>query len=157
MPASLSALPEELLDRIVVFTNSRPSLHALTLVSKDLNRISTPHLYTSIVLTNANFQFLRPIAFLLWTSPKHRDVVRAFSVRRAYGGNLAPWPESGELESVVRRMVEKWVGKGDKEEWVRQVRDGSDALPIASLLLRTLPRVGVMRFDGFCLVDPERR
>ncbi|KAF2123967.1 hypothetical protein P153DRAFT_252435, partial [Dothidotthia symphoricarpi CBS 119687] len=101
----LTSLPEELIDRIVFLTDARPTLHALTLVSKDLNRITTPHLYSAIALTNTDFQYLRPLAYLLWTSLPHRALVKVFSVRRAYGGNLAPWPQCVELEGVLRDQI----------------------------------------------------
>ncbi|CAO2647503.1 Nn.00g084250.m01.CDS01 [Neocucurbitaria sp. VM-36] len=162
-PPTLTTLPEELIDQILTFLPP-PTLHALTLVSRDINRITTPHLYASITLTSTSFTHLRPLAFLLWTSPAHANLVRAFSVRRAYGGNLDPWPkhsegEGGLLESVIKEMVSRYVrgGEEEREEWVRRVREGGDALVIASLLLRSLPGVREMVFDGFMLVDPAVR
>lgn len=152
-----SLLPEELLDRIIASTDDIPTLHSLTLTCHTLSRIATPHLYSHIALSSSTFRFLRPLAFTLWTSPSHRAAVKSFSVHRAYGGDLDPWPRHEDLDQVIRKEVEKWVvGEGKRKEWFWQVREGWDALPVASLLLRGLPGVGVMRFDGFELVDPGR-
>ncbi|OAL44768.1 hypothetical protein IQ07DRAFT_491583, partial [Pyrenochaeta sp. DS3sAY3a] len=98
-------LPEELLDRIIHFLPDSHTLTTLCTVSKTLNRIATPHLYTHITLSSHAFTYLRPLAFLLWTSPNHRCTVRSFNVSRAYGGNLIPWPEHPDLETVVQDMV----------------------------------------------------
>jgi len=147
-------LPEELLDRICHFT---PNLHSLCLVNKNLNRIATAHLYTTISLSHSNFKHLRSLTLMLWTSPKHRALVRSISVRRAYGGDLVPWPEHADLDGVISEQVEMYVREGERESWCKQVRDGMDPLPIASLLLRSLQRVRRMGFDGFELVDPGGR
>lgn len=168
MTASLAILPEELLDLIIThLTSSRSTLHSLTLVSHKFNRLATFHLYTHISLTKSDFLYLRPLAVLLWTSPAHRSVVRSFSVRHAYGGNLDPWPkhypkhqhqeEEGGLDELIKGQIERYVREKDKEEWFGQVRHGVGALPIASLLLRSLPNVREMQFDGFMLVDPAGR
>jgi hypothetical protein len=149
-------LPEELIDLVIHSLDHRPALHSLCLVSRNLNRIATPHLYTSIALTRDSFQHLRPLTLLLWTSPKHRALVREMSVRRAYGGNLVPWPSYAGFDELVERQVRAYVSE-DKEGWLKRVIDGADPLPIASLLLRSLPNVVTMEFDGFCLVDPRSR
>lgn len=81
----------------------------------------------------------------------------------AYGGDLRAWPswkreERGfDVEAVVRREVEKWVRKEEREAWVEKVLEGGDALCVASLLLRGLPHVVEMGFEGFRLVDPGGR
>ncbi|KAL6709936.1 hypothetical protein ACN47E_000721 [Coniothyrium glycines] len=155
--SSFAALPEELLDRIIYFTDSRPTLHALCLVSKNINRIATARLYAHIALTKDDFRHLRPLAVLLWTSAPHRNAVRTFSVRHAYGGNLDPWPQHPQLDDMIQEKIEEYVRERDKGQWFAQVRDGIDALPIASLLLRSLPHVAAMQFDGFMLVDPAAR
>jgi hypothetical protein len=149
-------LPEELIDLILHFSD-RSTLYSLCLASRSLNRIATPHLYTNIALARDDFKHLRPLTLLLWTSPKHRALVRHISVRRAYGGNLVPWPDHPELDSLVERQVKMFVKEEEAARWTRQVRDGNDALPIASLLLRSLPNVSTMGFDGFDLVDPKFR
>ncbi|KAF2848646.1 hypothetical protein T440DRAFT_353172, partial [Plenodomus tracheiphilus IPT5] len=91
--ATFATLPEEITDHILHYISHRPTLHSLCLVSTNLNRIATPHLYSTIALRKDDFQHLRPLAVLLWTSAKHRACVRSISVRRAYGGNLVPWPK----------------------------------------------------------------
>lgn len=141
--ATLTRLPEELLDRVCHFSEPR-SLHALALVSRDVGRIATTHLYTSITLTRSSFKFLRPLALLLWTSPRHADLVKHISVSRAYGGNLVAWPRYEELEGLVKNMVEKYVKESERKEWVKSVVEGEDALRVASLLLRSLRNVGRM-------------
>ncbi|KAL5118649.1 hypothetical protein ACEQ8H_003500 [Pleosporales sp. CAS-2024a] len=153
----ISTLPEELVDRICHFLSPTTSLHALCLVNKDFNRIATAHLYTTIDLSVHNFKFLRPLTLMLWTSPKHRALVRSISVRRAYGGDLVPWPKYALLDELIEQQVQLYVREGEMETWVAQVRDGMDPLPIASLLLRSLPNVTTMGFDGFDLVDPKAR
>lgn len=152
-----NGLPEELLDRIISLVDQPSALYALALVSKDINRITTPHLYTCIALGPTSFQHLRPLAFLLFTSPKHHCLVRSISVKRAYGGNLLPWPCNPDLDVVLMRQIELFVREDDVKRWFREVRDGSDPLPIASLLLRSLPKVVKMGFEGFDLVDPRGR
>ena len=148
--------PEELIDRIFRSVDDRATLHALCLVSLDMNRIATTHLYSRISLEKNDFQHLRPLALLLWTSEKHRNAVRSFSVRRAYGGNLEPWPKHPDLGDIIQQQIKLYVREGDAEQWYHQVRDGPvDPLPIASLLLRSLPHVMEMQFDGFQLVDPS--
>jgi hypothetical protein len=155
--SNMDRLPEELVDRIFYFVDHRASLHALCLVSRDLNRIATSHLYTAIALDRDDFQHLRPLALLLWTSPKHRAIVRSISVRRAYGGNLVPWPRHPCLDELIQQQVKLYVREGDTMPWFAKVKDGIDALPIASLLLRSLPNVTTMEFDGFNLIDPKVR
>ena len=44
-------LPEELIDRIITFLGPQSSLAAAALLSRKLNRIVTPHLYTSVSVT----------------------------------------------------------------------------------------------------------
>ena len=68
-----------------------------------------------------------------------------------------PWPEHADLDGVISEQVEMYVREGERESWCKQVRDGMDPLPIASLLLRSLQRVRRMGFDGFELVDPGGR
>jgi hypothetical protein len=151
----LSHLPEELLDRIASFlTPYRSSLHALCLTSRDINRIATAHLYHTILLQKDDFKHLRPLALLLWTSPNHAAVVRCISVKGAYGGNLMRWPAFEGLDALLKEQIGMYVREGDEQSWFEQVGSGIDALPIASLLLRSLPNVGFMQFDGFMLVDP---
>jgi hypothetical protein len=157
MSSNLNRLPEELIDRIFDFVEQRSSLLALCLVSRDVNRIATSHLYTTIALKREEFKQLRPLTLLLWTSPKHRALVRSISVRRAYGGNLVPWPRYDGLDELIEKQVKLYVREGDMTSWFAQVKDGIDALPIASLLLRSLPNVSTMEFDGFNLVDPKTR
>lgn len=153
----MTRLPEELIDRVFHFVNQRATLHALCLVSKDVNRIATTHLYTTIALTRDDFKHLRPLTLLLWTSPKHRALVRSISVRRAYGGNMVPWPHCLDLDNLIEQQIELYVREGDNRSWFLRVKDGMDPLPIASLLLRSLPNVTTMGFDGFDLVDPKAR
>lgn len=86
-------------------------------------------------------------------------------MHHAYGGNLDPWPKhvrqeelkEGELEGIIRWNVEAYVNKGDWERWYEEVRDGSDSTRIASLLLRSCPRLVRMQLPGFELVDPGAR
>jgi hypothetical protein len=78
-------------------------------------------------------------------------------VSRAYGGNLVPWPACEELEDVLALQVKRYVRESEKERWMEQLRDGRDALVVASLLVRSLPNVKRMGFDGFELVDPGVR
>jgi hypothetical protein len=156
-PSLLSKLPEELLDRIICLSSTRATLHALCLVSKDINRIATARLYANIALTKDDFRHLRPLAVLLWTSENHRNAIKSFSVRHAYGGNLDPWPKHPALEDMIRQQIQRYIKERDKAQWFAQVRDGIDALPIASLLLRSLPKVECMQFDGFMLVDPSSK
>lgn len=154
MTCSNLHLPEEILDRILHYTTHRPTIHALCTVSRTINRIATPYLYHSIALRKDDFQYLRPLALLLWTSPKHRDIVHSISVKQAYGGNLVPWPSYPDLDRVLWEQIELYVRDGDKGKWFERVRDGIDALPVASLLLRSLPHVERMPFEGFEMVDP---
>ncbi|KAI8931720.1 hypothetical protein NX059_011363 [Plenodomus lindquistii] len=153
----IQTLPEELTSQILHYISDRRTLHSLTLVSATLNRLSTPHLYTHLTLHPHSLPYLRPLAALLWRSPKHSACVRSISVRRAYGGNLVPWPQDEGLDALIKTQIEQFVKEGDKEDWYERVREGADALPIASLLLRSLPGVRVMQFDGFMLVDPGVR
>jgi hypothetical protein len=152
----LEMLPDELLDLILHHVPDRATHHTLCFVSKDLNRIATDHLYANIALEKDDFKFLRPLALLFWTSEPHREAVRSFSVRQAYGGNLDPWPHHADLDSIIRRNIDMYVRVGDREQWFNEVRDGSDSTRIASLLLRSLPHVQKMQLPGFELVDPGR-
>ncbi|KAH9876645.1 hypothetical protein J1614_003777 [Plenodomus biglobosus] len=173
-PPSLPTLPEELTAHILThLSTSHTTLHALALTSRTLNRLATPLLYTSLSLQRHNFQYLRPLAVLLWSSARHRECVREVCVRRAYGGDLVGWPDvcglgdGGEegvckdgddaLDSLIRQNITAFIPECDREAWFKRVRYGADVLPIASLLLRSLPHVSVMRFDGFMLVDPGVR
>jgi hypothetical protein len=53
--------------------------------------------------------------------------------------------------------VKAYVRESEKERWIEQVTHGKDALVVASLLVRSLPKVERMGFDGFELVDPGVR
>jgi hypothetical protein len=152
----LTRLPEELLDLILHFS-SHSTLYSLCLVSKAISRIATSHLYTTITLYRESFTYLRPLTLLLWTSPKHASLVRHISVSHAYGGNLVPWPEHERLQEVIEQQVKAYVRESEKERWIEQVTHGKDALVVASLLVRSLPKVERMGFDGFELVDPGVR
>lgn len=48
--ASIEALPEEIIDRIVAYIHKKSTLKALVNCSHRLTRITTPHLYSSIDL-----------------------------------------------------------------------------------------------------------
>jgi hypothetical protein len=165
MTSKLESLPNELLDLMFHLTPDRTTLHSLCLVSRSINRLATAHLYTHITLLGDDFKYLRPLALLFWTSPPHREAVRSFAVHHAYGGNLDPWPKhvrqeelkEGELEGIIRWNVEAYVNKGDWDRWYEEVRDGSDSTRIASLLLRSCPRLVRMQLPGFELVDPGAR
>ncbi|RYO23975.1 hypothetical protein AA0111_g8883 [Alternaria arborescens] len=165
MTSKLESLPNELLDLMFHLTPDRTTLHSLCLVSRSINRLATAHLYTHITLLGDDFKYLRPLALLFWTSAPHREAVRSFAVHHAYGGNLDPWPKhvrqeglkEGELEGIIRWNVEAYVNKGDWERWYEEVRDGSDSTRIASLLLRSCPRLVRMQLPGFELVDPGAR
>lgn len=157
LPTTIHALPEELFDQILHFLPQRQSICSLALTSRDLNRIATPHLYTSITLTSSSFRYLRPLTLLLWTSPKHRLLVRSFTVTKAFGQNLVPWPAYPRLNDVIENMVVRYVKEGERASWAEKVRNGTDHLHVASLLLRSLEYVERMGFDGFELVDPGSR
>jgi hypothetical protein len=153
----LETLPDELLDLILLNVENRATQYTLCLVSKDVNRIATDHLYANMELEKDDFKHLRPLALLFWTSEPHREAVRSFSVRQAYGGNLDPWPSHPKLDEIIRKNIEMYVRVGDREQWFNEVRDGSDSTRIASLLLRSLPHVSTMQLPGFDLVDPAGR
>jgi hypothetical protein len=152
----ITRLPEELLDLILQFSNNA-SVRILCLVSKTISRIATAHLYTSITLSRNSFMYLRPLALLLWTSPKHAQLVRQISVKHAYGQNLVPWPEHDGLEDVIEQKVKRYVREEEKEIWTKDLINGGDALRVAGLLVRSLPHVERMGFDGFELFDPGVR
>lgn len=152
----IEVLPDELLDLIMCYQDRR-ALHALCLVSKDMNRIATARLYANIELEKDDFKYLRPLALLFWTSAPHREAVRSLCVRHAYGGNLDPWPNHPDLDAIIRKNLELYVRLGDREHWFNEIRDGADSTRIASLLLRSLPHVMTMQLPGFDLVDPASR
>jgi hypothetical protein len=155
--SKLESLPDELLDLILHNISSRTTLHTLCFVSRNINRLATAHLYSSISLLKDDFKYLRPLALLFWTSDPHRQAVRSFAVHHAYGGNLDPWPKHEDLNAIIRRNVEAFVRKADWEVWYAEVRDGSDSTRIASLLLRSCPNLKRMQLPGFELVDPAGR
>jgi hypothetical protein len=157
VPSRLESLPDELLDQILHYLPDRTTLHTLCLVSRHINRLATTHLYSHISLFKDDFKYLRPLALLFWTSEPHRQAVRSFAVHHAYGGNLDPWPEYEKLDEVIRQNVEQFVRKSDWEVWWAEVRDGSDSTRIASLLLRSCPKLSRMQLPGFELVDPGAR
>ncbi|KAL6154079.1 hypothetical protein ACJBU6_07365 [Exserohilum turcicum] len=153
----IETLPDEPLDLIVQHVENRATLYALCLVSRDMNRIATARLYAHIQLEKDDFRHLRPLALLFWTSAPHRQVVRSFGVRHAYGGNLDPWPHHPELDAIISKNLELYVRPDDQKQWFNEVRDGADSTRIASLLLRSLPHVMTMQLPGFELVDPAGR
>ncbi len=91
----IPSLPEELLDRIIShIPPSLPStLYNLCLVSRDLNRLATTHLYTTLVLDERACTRLRSLALLLFTSPTHAALVRSFTIVAGTGVALGAWPE----------------------------------------------------------------
>jgi len=59
-----------------------------------------------------------------------------------------------DVDALVESMIRKYVKQEQQSEWKRRVCEQGDALCTASLLLRSLPHVGRMGFEGFELVDP---
>lgn len=152
-------LPEELLAHIMTFLASdRASLHALLMTSRTLHRITLPTVYTHIILCPGSFRYLRPLAYLLFTSPIHASLVRSITVRRAYGGDLLPWPNIVGLQEVIRGQVEKWIKESNRERWLKEIWEGEEVdghLKVAGLLVRSLEGLGKIGFDGWDLVDPS--
>lgn len=78
---------------------------------------------------------------------------------RAYEGTKYRSPGYEGLDELIRTLVRRYVkgGEEEKREWEKEVKEGDDPLRVASLLLRSLPNVKRMGFEGFELVDPEVR
>jgi hypothetical protein len=82
----LDKLPEEILDDIIALSKTSErneygalipdirTLSSLALVSKDFNRLSTPHLYKTPMLRNKSNGSENMLRFLMnarWTTPRH--------------------------------------------------------------------------------------
>lgn len=84
-------LPEELIDMTIAFLGPQSSLAAAALVSRKLNRITTPHLYTTVSVTVCRSAKRVPFKLKGSEVGSERDVVKvSFDLPRASAA--APWP-----------------------------------------------------------------
>jgi hypothetical protein len=165
MPFSLEHdLSEELLDNIISFS-SRTSLTKLCRTSKKLNRIATPHLYSSGFLNGGTFDMgvkhLLPFTYLMFSSPSHASFVQSFAIRGAWGENAPvekeeedvdpsnryeklPWPKyaGSELEGVLKKKCTEYaVHEKEANELYEKIRPGANETMIVILLLANLPNL----------------
>ncbi|KAL5315219.1 hypothetical protein ACEPPN_017870 [Leptodophora sp. 'Broadleaf-Isolate-01'] len=126
MTTSLESLSEELLVRIVSFTE-RPSLPSLALASRTMNRLVTPELYASIDFKGASsgtgVEFLIPLTYHLLNNPDLATLVRSLSIRRFFGsveGGLMPLDEGGDND-----FRKGWLSLADSKD-IDALDEGGD-------------------------------
>lgn len=147
-------LPEELLDHIVALS-TRDTLNNLCLVSKQLSRLATAHLYSDISFGADDFYrgptYISHLAFLLFTSPAHARLVTSVFVKSAWGARPRyvkqdvvqeyPWPNIGtpKLETLLRGQLAKFsLDHADTESVYDKIRTGMNEDAIVALLLLSL-------------------
>ncbi|KAH6234974.1 hypothetical protein HBI40_227460 [Parastagonospora nodorum] len=157
---SLSAeceLPEELLDHIISFS-TRETLMRLCLVSKQLCRLATAHLY-SVVIPGAsndaykNVSHVTHLAHTLLKSPAHARLVTGVVLEQPWGPNPeyaeedgpeCPWPDVGihGLETLLRSKLAKFaLNQADAESVYDKIEAGLNEDVIVALLLLSLPNL----------------
>ncbi|KAG4440857.1 hypothetical protein IFR05_003670 [Cadophora sp. M221] len=168
MAALLESLSEELLVRIVTFTD-RPSLPSLALASRTMNRLTNPELYASIDFKGASgdkgVEFLIPLTYCLLKNPDLATLVRSLSIRRKFGSAeddfdydvLIPlveggdnefrkgWPSSADPQDIDA-LLQRAVGDMEdteqgKDKLFNTVRNGTDEGSIIAILLSNLPNL----------------
>ena len=177
MATSLEALSEELLVRIVAFTE-RPSLHALALTSRTLNRLATPALYANVDLKGARAdegnKFLIPLTYNLLKNSDLASMVHSFSIRDVFTceeDDLIPLGSDGEdtkyrkgwpadqkdvdhlLESAVADVED---AEKEQEKLYDILREGSDEGLTIGILISKLPNLRRLDIVG-SMMSAEKR
>ncbi|KAH7318933.1 hypothetical protein BKA65DRAFT_513494 [Rhexocercosporidium sp. MPI-PUGE-AT-0058] len=169
MTTSLESLVEELLVRIISFTDCH-SLPSLALVSRKLNRLTTLELYASIDFKEASIdtgtRFLIPVTYHLLTNPDLAALVRSVSLRNVFGDEeyLVPlnegadndfrkgWPLSPDqkaLDDLIWRAVEDVEDNIQRQaKLYNAVRAGSDESSIIAILISKLPNLRTLDVVG---------
>lgn len=177
MAISLEALSEELLVRIVAFPE-RPSLHALALTSRTLNRLATPALYDSVDLKGGNGdggnKFLIPLTYHLLQNSDLASMVHSFSIRDVFTceeDDLIPlgsegedteyrkgWPADQEdVDSLLERAVADVVDTEKEQERLYDIlREGSDEGLTIGILISKLPNLRRLDIIG-SMMSAEKR
>ncbi|KAH6711879.1 hypothetical protein BKA61DRAFT_611744 [Leptodontidium sp. MPI-SDFR-AT-0119] len=170
MTTSLESLSEELLVRIVSFTE-RLSLPSLALASRTMNRLVIPELYASIDFNRASsdtgVEFLIPLTYHLLNNPDLATLVRSLSIRDVFGSvedDLIPldeggdndfrkgWPSTADLKDIDA-LLRGAVGDVEdieegKAKLFNAVRDGSDEGSIIVILISKLPNLRSLDIVG---------
>ncbi|KAH6876292.1 hypothetical protein BKA58DRAFT_138597 [Alternaria rosae] len=153
----LDNISEELIDTIASFC-CRRTLPNLCRVSKQLNRIATPHLYANVSLRSdiggdGDLRHLLPLAHKLFLSPALAALVKSFALpdgwagcneaERLAGFEVKPWPDLGtpETEQLLRQMCYDYVQDGEGPERLYKKMYAADAEVVITVLVANLPNV----------------
>ncbi|KAI4683998.1 uncharacterized protein J4E84_006838 [Alternaria hordeiaustralica] len=150
-------ISEELVDAIVSLCGRR-TLANLCRVSKQLNRIATPHLYANITL-NADIggegalRHLRPLAHRTFADPSFASLVKSIALPEGWGGcesaprldcfKVKPWPriETPETEQLLERICREYYEDETKALRMYIKLYAADADVIITLLVANLPNL----------------
>ena len=167
-------ISEELIDTIASFC-CRYTLANLCRVSKQLNRIATPHLYANVTLYSdiggeGDLRHLLPLAYRFFASPALAALVKSFALPEGWAGynkaerldgfDVKPWPNLGtsETDNLLRRICHEYVQDDKGTERLFKKMYGAEADIVITLLVANLPNVqrldlnfeGCRNHDFFC-------
>ena len=150
-------ISEELVDAIVGLCNRR-TLANLCRVSKQLNRIATPHLYANITLNSdiggeGALRHLRPLAHRFFADPSFAALVKSIALPEGWGGcesaprldnfKVKPWPriETPQTEQLLERICREYYDDETKALRMYIKLYAADADVIITLLVANLPNL----------------
>ncbi|KAI4927277.1 hypothetical protein J4E86_011785 [Alternaria arbusti] len=151
-------ISEELVDTIVSLCCCRRTLANLCRVSKQLNRIATPHLYANITLYSdiggeGALRHLRPLAHRFFADPTFAALVKSIALPDGWGGcesaprldnlKVKPWPriETPETEQLLERICREYYDDETKALRMYIKLYAADADEIITLLVANLPNL----------------
>ncbi|KAI4695833.1 uncharacterized protein J4E88_000003 [Alternaria novae-zelandiae] len=150
-------ISEELVD-IIVSLCGRRTLANLCRVSKQFNRIATPHLYANITLCSdiggeGALRHLRPLAHRFFADPSFAALVKSIALPDGWGGcesaprldnlKVKPWPriETPETEQPLERICREYYEDETKALRMYIKLYAADADVIITLLVANLPNL----------------
>lgn len=149
-------LPEELLTNIISLA-AHDALPNLCLASTTFNRLTTPHLYSSITVETVGGVRLLRFAYTIFTSPKHAslvksliipDDIRVLELQRTYDDWPAPRPGFSDLENLLKDKCAVYaVNDKQVDEMYCKVKSGTNGDALLALLLAYLPNVQRLDFS----------
>ncbi|KAI4699828.1 hypothetical protein J4E89_011126 [Alternaria sp. Ai002NY15] len=157
-------ISEELVDTIVSLCCCRRTLANLCRVSKQLNRIATPHLYANITLYSdiggeGALRHLRPLAHRFFADPTFAALVKSIALPEGWGGcesaprldcfKVKPWPriETPETEQLLERICREYYDDETKALRMYIKLYAADADVIITLLVANLPNLERLDLD----------
>ncbi len=160
MPASLGALPPEIINQIISNIEKSGWLLDLALACRSLYKLTVPYLYSDVKLIyhrhETRFPYLRSFSIHVLNHPGLASHVRSFTLGECWGTSSDPSKaeDSDSVDDAVRAVVRKISQCSEEEEvWIDDLKTGGDEDAYLCLLLPSLPNLE--RMDLFVPENPE--